>query len=316
MKEATSQIVVVGSHAPGIFVRVQRIPLAGETVIGWDFQEPVDGGKGSNQAIAAAKLGVRTSFVGCLGKDRLGQEAVKWMRDVGVDLSLTSFSDSHSTGVGFIILNEKGVPAMVTTMGANEELDNYHVDKALKSLGGAKVMLTQFEIPLEVALHAASVAKQNQMVAIINPAPAAELHPSKLSVADILIPNETEAKLLLNYKPDMEIDPSDLANELREQSGVSCVIITLGEKGFVGSEQSENWSGRAPEVDVVDTSGAGDVFCAAFAAGIVRGWTYRSASDWACQVAALSVTGAGTIPAFPTISEVENSPIIVTEVQE
>jgi len=305
MTEAIAQIVVVGSHAPGLFVRVQRIPLAGETLIGWDYQEPVDGGKGSNQAIAAAKLGVKTSFVGCLGKDRLGQEAAKWMRNVGVDLSLTSYSDTSSTGVGFIILDENGVPAMVTTMGANEELDRQHVDMALKSLRGAKVMLTQFEIRPEVALHAASVAKENKMAAIINPAPAAEIHPSQLSVADIAIPNETEAKLLLGYKPELEIDPIVMANELLDQSSVSCVIITLGEQGFVGFDQSGSWSGQTPEVDVVNTSGAGDVFCAAFAAGIARGWTYRLSSEWACQVAAFSVTRAGTIPAFPTMEEVE-----------
>jgi len=306
MTEATTQIVVVGSHAPGLFVRVERIPLAGETVIGWDYQEPVDGGKGSNQAIAAAKLGVKTSFVGCLGKDRLGQEAAKWMRDVGVDISFTSYCDTRSTGVGFIILNKNGVPAMVTTMGANEELDSQQVDIALKSLRGAKVMLTQFEIRPEVALHASLVAKENQMTAIINPAPAAEIHPSRLSVADIVIPNETEAKLLLGYKPELEIDPIVMANELRNKSSVSCVIITLGDQGFVGFDQSGSWGGKAPEVDVVDTSGAGDVFCAAFAAGIARGWTYRLSSEWACQVAAFSVTRAGTIPAFPTMEEVKN----------
>ncbi len=308
MTDANAQIIVVGSHAPGVFVRVQRIPLAGETVIGWDFQEPIDGGKGSNQAIAAAKLGLKTSFVGCLGKDRLGEEAVKWMREVGIDLRFTSYSETCSTGIGFIILNENGVPAMVTSMGANEELDHHHVDLALKSLRGAKVMLTQFEIRPEVALHASSVARENQMIAIINPAPAAEIHPSQLSVADIVIPNETEAKLLLDYKPELEIDPYAMASELWEQSGVFCVIITLGEQGFVGIDRSGSWGGRVPEVDVVDTSGAGDVFCAAFAVGIARGWTYRLASEWACQVAAFSVTRAGTIPAFPTMEEVKHIP--------
>jgi ribokinase len=308
MNETPTQIVVVGSHAPGLFVRVKRVPLAGETVIGWDFQEPIDGGKGSNQAIAAAKLGMKTSFVGRLGKDRLGQEAINWMSEAGVDIRYTTFSNTRSTGIGFIILNEEGVPAMVTTMGANEEIDRQRVDEVLKSLYGAKVMLTQFEIHPDVALHAASEARENGMTAIINPAPAAEIHPSQLSVADIVIPNETEAKLLLGYKPQLEIDPVVMAKELREQSGVSCVIITLGKQGIVGFDSSGSWSSKSPEVEVVDTSGAGDVFCAAFAAGIVKGWTYRSASKWACQVATFSVTRAGTIPAFPTMDEVGNIP--------
>lgn len=308
MTESPTQIVVVGSHAPGIFVRVQRVPLAGETVIGRDFQEPMDGGKGSNQAIAAAKLGMRTSFVGRLGKDRIGEEAVKWMKEVGIDLRHTTFSDTCSTGLGFIILNENGVPAMVTAMGANEELDHPHVEAALRSLHGAKVMLTQFEIRPEVALHAASVARENNMIAIVNPAPAAEIYPSELAVADIVIPNEAEAKLLLGYPPDMDVDPSVMVQELRDRSGVACVIITLGEEGIIGFDSSGGWIEPSPRVNVVDTSGAGDVFCAAFAVGIVRGWTYRAASKWACQVASFSVTRSGTIPAFPTADEVANLP--------
>ncbi len=308
MTEIPPQIVIVGSHAPGLFVRVQRVPLAGETVIGWDFQQPMDGGKGSNQAIAAAKLGMRTSFVGRLGKDRLGEEAVQWMKEVGIDLRHTSFSDTCSTGLGFIILNENGVPAMVTAMGANEELDHPHVEAALGSLRGAKVMLTQFEIRPEVALKAASAARENGMIAIVNPAPAAEIHPSELAVADVVIPNETEAKLLLGYPPDLEIDPSVMARDLQDRSGVACVMITLGEKGMVGLDRFGEWAEPSPRVKVVDTSGAGDVFCAALAAGIVKGWSHRDSSRWACRVAALSVTRCGTIPAFPTADEVANLP--------
>ncbi|NIM95288.1 MAG: ribokinase [Anaerolineales bacterium] len=309
MNEEHSQIIVVGSHVPGLFVRVHRVPLAGETVMGWDYQEPIDGGKGSNQAIAAAKLGMKTSFVGCLGNDRLGREAVNWMSEVGVDLRHTKFCDTHSTGVGFIILDDNGVPAMVATMGANEVLDQEHINTALNSMRGGKVMLTQFEIRPEMALYAASVAMENNMIAIVNPAPAADIDPSDLSDVDIVIPNEAEAKLLLGYAPDLRIDPLEMAEELRDRSGVVSVIITLGERGIVGSDSSGSWLEGAPKVEVVDTSGAGDVFCAAFAVGIAKEWTYRRASAWACQVAALSVTRAGTIPAFPTIDELEDIPL-------
>jgi len=304
-KNLPPQVVVVGSHAPGIFMRVHRVPKAGETIIGWDFQEPMDGGKGSNQAIAAAKLGLRTSFVGCLGKDHLASDAERWMHDVGIDMSHLYYSKMKSTGIGFILLDDDGVPAMVTSMGANEELGNDLVERALADLEGAQVMLTQFEIRPEVALHAAEVARQHSMLSIVNPAPVSHIRAGDLSVADILVPNETEAKLLLGYEPDTEKEPIWLAEELMEQSQAGCVIVTLGENGVVGADHVGTWRAIPPSVMVVDSSGAGDVFCAALAAGIVNGQDYRAASQWACKVATFSVTKAGTIPAYPTLQEVE-----------
>src|SRR5512146_1305505 len=110
-----ADIIVVGSHAPGLFLRVKRPPVAGETLIGWDYQEPMDGGKGSNQAIAAARLGARVRFVGCLGNDRLGQAALEWLAADGVDTTFVRSSASLATGMGFIMLDENGVPAMVVS---------------------------------------------------------------------------------------------------------------------------------------------------------------------------------------------------------
>jgi ribokinase len=304
--EVKAQIVVVGSHAPGLFIRVSRIPVAGETVTGWDFQEPMDGGKGSHQAIVAAKLGIKTSFVGCVGKDRFGKAAKAWMTSAGVQLSHLYFSETKNTGLGFIMLDETGVPAMVSSMGANEELDDYRVEKALGDLRDAKVMLTQFEIRASVAIHALRVARQYGMTAILNPAPAKDVRLQDLSAAHILIPNESEAKVLLGYLPHEEIEPSSMVTELLHRSGAVCVIITLGEAGILGEDAVGKWQYTAPKLDVVDTSGAGDVFCGALAVGIVRGWTYQTASIWACQVASLSVTKAGTIPSFPTAEEVDS----------
>jgi ribokinase len=306
MPAAKPQILVVGSHAPGLFIRVSRIPVAGETVIGWDFQEPMDGGKGSNQAIVAAKLGVKTSFVGCLGKDRLGRLAVEWMTSAGVDLSHLYYSETKNTGVGFIILNEARVPAMISSLGANEELDNSRVEQAMDDLRDASVLLTQFEIRPAVAIHAIRLARQHGMIAILNPAPAADMPLEELSSAHILAPNEIEAKVLLGYPPRQQIDPLSLAIELKHRSGVECLIITLGEAGIAGVDSSETWRFPSPKVEVVDTSGAGDVFCGALAVGIVNGLSHKAASIWACQVAALSVTKEGTIPSFPTDEEIDS----------
>lgn len=296
-------IVVVGSHAPGILVRVKRIPKAGETVIGWDFHEPKDGGKGSNQAIAASLLGGKTSFVGCFGRDRIGEEGENWLHEVGVDTTYLKKHDTITSGVGFIILDENGIPAMVTSIGANAELTKDDVTQALQAMPSAKVMLTQFEMPIEVAIHAAKVAKSLGMVSIINPGPAPEKPINGLDSVSILIPNETEAQILLGQEPGTRFNADKLATDLKKYTGVSVVIITLGEDGFVGVDDEGIWKSDALKVEVVDTSGAGDVFCSAFAVGIINGSSIREAANWACKVASLSVTKPGTIPSFPTLDE-------------
>jgi ribokinase len=302
---APAEIIVVGSHAPGLFVRVRRPPVPGETVIGWDYQEPVDGGKGSNQAIAAARLGARVSFVGCVGADRLGDEGERWMVAAGVDTVHLRRSRTASTGNGFIMLAEDGVPAMVTCLGANAELSAEEVEAALLALQPARVLLTQFEISPQVALHAAQVARGLGMTTIVNPAPAPGAPLDGLMHADILVPNESEARQLLGLPIEQEIDLTLLAIRLVQETGAGCVLVTAGERGVTGSDGSDTWEIAPPSVPVVDTSGAGDVFCAALAAGLIHGKAIRAASAWACGVAALSVTREGTIPAFPTLSEAE-----------
>lgn len=301
---AKAEIVVVGSHAPGIFMRVKRIPKAGETVIGWDFNEPKDGGKGSNQAIAAALLGGKISFVGCFSRDRIGEKGEKWLKEVGVDTTWIKYHETISTGVGFNLLDDNGVPAMVTSIGANAAITKDYVEKALHSMPNAKVMLTQFEIPINVALHAAKVAKEMGMISIVNPGPAPEKPISGLDSAIILVPNETEAQVLLGQEPGEKYNAEELAKGLKEKYGIPVVIITLGKNGIVGIDDEGLWKHAALKVDVVDTSGAGDAFCSALAIAIVNGRSIRESSGWACKVASLSVTKPGTIPAYPTLEEV------------
>lgn len=305
MNPNSGRIVVVGSHAPGLFLRVKRPPLAGETVIGWDYQEPVDGGKGSNQAIAAARLGGQVSFVGCLGNDRVGDDGARWMAEAGIDLSFMRRSATAATGLGFIMLDEHGVPAMVSSLGANSELGEADVDAALGGLPQARLLLTQFEIPLGVALYAARQARQRGMISIINPAPAPETPVTGLDCADILVPNEVEAALLLGLSPGHSVGPEYLAERLRKQTGAGVVVITLGEQGLAACDDQGVWCLAPPQVEVADTSGAGDVFCAALAVALVEGQPVRQACAWACAVASLSVTRPGTIPAYPSRAEAD-----------
>ena len=299
-----NDIIIVGSHAPGIFVRVKRIPKAGETVIGWDFDEPMDGGKGSNQAIAAARLGGKVSFVGCVGQDRIGLEGRRWMEEAGVNTDFLIQHDQVSSGIGFILLSEEGVPAMVTSMGANAAITEEDIDLALDAMPDSKIVMTQFELPVSTAMYAMKKAKDLGKLAILNPGPAPEEPIPDLGAVSILIPNETEAQVLLGRSPGEKFEPAELVKSLKVKTGIKTVIITLGGNGLIGSDDEGVWEVDASPVDVVDTSGAGDVFCASLAVAVVNGKNIREASDWANQVASMSVTKAGTIPTFPTLEEV------------
>lgn len=300
-----TDIVVVGSHAPGLFMRVQRAPLPGETVLGWDFQEPVDGGKGSNQAIAAARLGAYTRFIGCVGRDRIGDQGEAWMRDAGVDTRGLIRSENSGSGVGFILLDQAGIPAMVTSMGANKDLTETNVSAAFDQIEGAAVLLTQFEIPLSVALHAATLARARGWKVIVNPAPAVELSLAELAVASILTPNESEARSLLGLPSDDSTPPATLAAMLLARTGCQCVIVTAGEAGAYLALAEAVQHVPALAVTVRDTSGAGDMFCAALAVALAEGCSLPDSARWASGAAALSVTREGTIPAYPTRAELE-----------
>ncbi len=246
--EKSPEIIVVGSHAPGILMHTERIPVAGETVMGWGFEEPIDGGKGSNQAIAASRLGAKTAFIGCVGKDRIGQQAREWMDNAGVDTQCLFEANDTPTGMGFILLNREGIPAMLTSIGANSVLDENMVHKGFKCLGYPKVLLTQFEIRPEIAIYAAQIARNNGSISIINPAPAAKVDLKDLSIANILIPNETEAKALLGC--DLEVDRKgiDLAIELKDKSGCEVVLVTPGEQGVAGIDCDGTWIENPPRI--------------------------------------------------------------------
>lgn len=296
------QILVIGSHAPGLFIHVNKIPVAGETVMGWDYHEPVDGGKGSNQAVAAARLGAVVRFVGCLGSDQRGDDGQRWLEAEGIDTNYVTRSPNSPTIGGFVILDAAGVPAIVAAMGANGDLTPEAIDSAIAATSTSRVLLTQFEIEPALALYAARKGRAAGMLTIINPAPAAPI--DGLDTADFLTPNETEAKTLLGLDPALPLPAPELARQLRQESGAGTVIVTLGEKGVMLANEKETWQISAPQVKAVDTTGAGDAFNGALAVGISQGRPLNETVEWACQVAALSVTRKGTIPVFPTADEV------------
>jgi ribokinase len=297
------EIVITGSHAPALFIHTNRIPLVGETVNGWDYEEPRDGGKGSNQAIAAARLGANVAFIGMVGNDRLGNNLFDWFKEEKVDSKWLHRHEILPTGVGFNIQNKDGDCALVTSMGANEGLTKEFIDAALADLSQARIFLTQFEIPPKIALYAARSASNYGSITILNPAPAVEGGLSYEGVS-ILVPNEIEAKIIAGVHLDQEIDSFDLLMLVKQKSGVPTIIITLGEAGIFGIQDCDIWQEKPPEVKVVDASGAGDQFCAALAVGLNDGMDIKAACKYAIKAASLSVTRKGTISAFVYMKEI------------
>jgi ribokinase len=273
--------------------------------MGWGFEEPIDGGKGSNQAIAAARLGSRVAFVGCVGEDRYGKLGERFLRQAGVDIQFLKRSPTQSSLGGFVILNQQGIPAIVGLRGANGDLTEDDVETALNRLKDAQILLTQFEILPSVAMHAVSIAHQLGMTTILNPAPAPEDWIDGFHFADYLTPNETEAKSLLGLDPDSEKKPVDMALALWKKSQAGCVIVTAGSQGVFVADGNGVRHVAAPLVKAVDTTGAGDAFNASLAVGLIQGKTLAEAVEQACLVGAYTVTKQGTIPIFPTPADVE-----------
>jgi ribokinase len=299
-----TRVVVVGSHVQGLFMRVPHFPTADETVLGWDFKEALDGGKGSHQAIACARLGLPTSFVGRVGKDRLGDVGARWMADAGVDLTYLARSETAATGCGFVMINPRGVPAITTAMGANEELSPADVDRAAPVLACARLALVTFEIPVATALYALRRAKEQGAVTLLTPGPAEPLPREALAGLDILVPNQTEANILIGRPPDDSATPAELARRLQEYFGLEKVVITLGEKGAWVAEGRSQELVPAFKVQVVDTPGAGDAFTAGLAFGLAADAPLVEAARFGCLTAARAVTVRESIPSFATREEI------------
>lgn len=297
------EVVVVGSHVQGLFMRVSRFPMADETVLGWDYKEALDGGKGSHQAIACGRLGLPTHFVGRIGKDRIGEIGASWLKEAGVNLSYMARSETTATGCGFVMVNPEGIPAMTTAMGANGEFSTKDVDQARPILQRAKIVLITFEIPIKTALYAARVAKESGALTILTPGPAEPLPPDALKHVDLLIPNKGEAQTLLGDSFDQAEEPSCLATHLRQHFGLKRVVITLGGKGALVANGDDNYIVPALKVHVVDTPGAGDAFTAGLAFALYHNAPLLDAATFGCLAGARAITVRESVPGFGTLTE-------------
>jgi ribokinase len=296
-------IVVVGSINLDLVAGVDRIPQTGETIIGDSFRT-FCGGKGANQAVAAARLGHPVAIVGNVGND-FGTQLRNGLNHAGVDTTYVNTVEGPS-GVALIATGRRGENGIVVVPGANHHLTPRLLEKAAPVLGRAAFLLAQLEIPFETVDYLAQFAERNHIPFMLDPAPARELSASLLHRVSWMTPNETEAReLLKTYITDGGHDSHVLADRLLAR-GIKKVVLKLGSRGCLVAEgHLPKEHVRAFPVKAVDTTAAGDAFNAGFAVGLLRGYTTVRSAIFASAVAAISVTRPGAQASMPTAAEVD-----------
>ena len=295
-----SHILVVGSLNADLVVRAPRVPQPGETISGEDLQV-IPGGKGANQAVAAARLGAHVSMLGRVGKDNFGDFLLDNLKLNNVDSQFVQRDDA-STGTAIIVVDANGQNSIVLSPGANGKVSPADVEHASFPAGG--LLLLQLEIPTPTVLCAAQRARENGLRVILNPAPAKSLPDELIALADFLIPNETELSLLTGM--DVEDIPSaEQAARALLQRGAKHVILTLGSKGALIVDEGISTHVDTFKVNVVDTTAAGDAFIGGFANALLQNRSLEEAVQYGCACGALATTKFGAQPSLPTKEEVE-----------
>jgi ribokinase len=301
-------IVVVGSINVDLVAAADRIPHVGETITGQAFNT-FHGGKGANQAVAAAKLGYPVAMVGNVGSDSFGTQLRVGLENAGVDTTYVNTVEGAS-GVALITTGRQGENSIVVVPGANGQLTPQLLEKAAKILEHAGFLLAQLEIPLEAVEYLAQFAERHDIPLMLDPAPARELPASLLRRVTWITPNETETRELLKGRlendNDNDKDGSDAAAEQLLDYGVKNVLLKLGSRGCLIA-QGTLAKERVPafSVNAVDTTAAGDAFNGAFAVGLMSGVAVTRSAVFASAAAAISVTRAGAQPSMPTLAEVQ-----------
>jgi ribokinase len=298
------KIVVVGSSNMDLVVKSPRIPSKGETILGGEFIM-TPGGKGANQAIAAAKLGAEVYFVAKLGDDIFGRQSLSNFQKIGINIDYVEQTKEITSGVALITVDNAGDNVIVVAPGANLKLSPDDVKKAQPVITSSGAVAAQLEVPLETVELAARLSNDAGVTFILDPAPARKLSDEFLRMVDILTPNETEAEILTGIKVTDENSAIVAAKALLDR-GVKAVILTMGSKGYVLARKDGTEFVPSIKVDAVDATAAGDAFTGSLAVGLARGKTPKDAALFANYVAALSVTKMGAQSSMPDAGQVEN----------
>ncbi|MFO1146790.1 MAG: ribokinase [Alsobacter sp.] len=297
-------VCILGIFVADLAFRAGRMPAVGETLIGSGFAMG-PGGKGSNQAVAAARAGAEVTFVTRLGRDSFGDIALAtWARE-GI-VARAEQAGSEPTGAAFIYVNDRtGDNAIIVVPGAAGGLSAADVDRAADAIRGSRVFVTQLEQPVEVALRGLAIAREAGVTTVFNPAPAAPVPDGLCALVDYMTPNESEAAALTGL-PVTSVEEARAAGDRLLARGVGVALLTLGEKGALFHARDRSVLVPAFNAGpVVETAGAGDAFNGGFAAALAAGLDPLEAARFGCAVAGISVTRPGTAPSMPTRVEVE-----------
>ncbi len=295
--------MVIGSCNMDMTVRCKDLPIPGQTILGDSFYTN-PGGKGANQGVAAAKLGARTQIVARVGNGMFIPRFFESYGKVGLGHDYIVRDPETPSGTALIFVDEDGENMIVVAPGANQKLSTADIDAARPVIEGAKVMILQLEVPLETVIHAAKMAKTYDTTVILNPAPVRALPQELLQNIDIIVANEVEVMVLSGAK---DVDTSTAAAACRPiiESGVDCVITTLGKDGAVIATRDSASKVRGFKVNAIDTTSAGDTFVGALACGLTEGMSLEDATRFANAAAALSATKVGAQQSMPTRDEVD-----------
>lgn len=299
------RIVVIGSANTDLVVRTTRLPQPGETVLGGEFAH-VGGGKGANQAVAAARAGGQVTFLAKLGDDDLADAALRSYKAEEIDTAYVTRAAGVASGVALILIDAAGENAIAVASGANSHLAPADIDAAADAITHADVVLIQLEIPLETVRHAIAVATSAKRPVILNPAPAQPLDAELLAHVRLITPNETEASMLTG-QPVIDTESAALAAERLVEHGVGSVIVTLGRGGCLLLDPTADGPLHLPShhVTAIDTVAAGDVFNGSLAVALAEGRSLADAAAFANAAAAIAVTRQGAQTSAPTRSEIE-----------
>ncbi len=298
----SGKIVVIGSMNTDMVINSERLPLPGETVVGGKFMMN-SGGKGANQAVAAARLGSDVYFIAKSGNDLFGRRAIEQFREDNINTDYMCSDSDLPSGVALVLVDENGENSILVASGANASLSPSDIDAAEGLIADSKIVLMQLETPVETIEHAARMAHRYGNTVILNPAPACPLSDELLSNIDILIPNETEAALLSGIEINSIEDARTAAIEIARR-GIRTVIITLGSKGAFIKDGDEFHLVNARKVKVVDTTAAGDTFCGALAVALTEDRGIVEAVEFASRCAAVTVSRPGAQMSIPCRSEI------------
>ncbi|MGR6980775.1 ribokinase [Testudinibacter sp. P27/CKL/0425] len=298
------KLAVLGSINADHVISVPHFAKPGETLSGYSYHIAY-GGKGANQAVAAARLGMATDFIACIGSDDIGQAMVKAFAKDGINTDTISCIDGEMSGIAMIQVAESGENSIVIAAGANAALDEQLVKRFQQNILAADALLMQLETPLSGVLAAAKLAKQAGTKVILNPAPAQPLSDELLAQLDMITPNETEAEILTGITVVDEASAQQAA-DIFHQKGIATVLITLGAKGVFVSEQGKAGQVIAGfRVQAVDTTAAGDTFNGGLLTALLEGKPLADAVRFAHAAGAISVTRQGAQPSIPTREETE-----------